>query len=99
MFGLIGGSAVALRRQGVRIWQSDIGGLLLINLIFTFAIPGISIGGHLGGLAGGVIVASAMAPAVSANRKLSMRAAGPGLAAAALVSVVAVIGALSWVRL
>ena len=27
-----------------------------INLVFTFAIPGISIGGHLGGLAGGLAV-------------------------------------------
>jgi hypothetical protein len=29
--------------------------LLIINLVFTVAVPGISIGGHLGGLAGGVI--------------------------------------------
>jgi hypothetical protein len=28
---------------------------VVINLIFTVAVPGISIGGHLGGLAGGLI--------------------------------------------
>jgi hypothetical protein len=26
----------------------------VINLIFTFAVPGISIGGHIGGLLGGI---------------------------------------------
>ena len=27
--------------------------LLLLNLVITFAIPGISIGGHIGGILGG----------------------------------------------
>ncbi len=29
--------------------------LLVINLAITFVIPGVSIGGHLGGLAGGAL--------------------------------------------
>ena len=29
--------------------------LLIVNVAFTFAVPGISIGGHLGGLAGGAL--------------------------------------------
>jgi len=29
--------------------------LILVNMAFTFAVPGISIGGHLGGLAGGIV--------------------------------------------
>ena len=29
--------------------------LIVVNLAFTFAFPGVSIGGHLGGLAGGVL--------------------------------------------
>jgi membrane associated rhomboid family serine protease len=29
--------------------------LLIVNIAFTFAVPGISIGGHLGGLAGGAL--------------------------------------------
>jgi membrane associated rhomboid family serine protease len=35
--------------------------LIAINLLFTFSIPGISIGGHLGGLAGGILAMLALA--------------------------------------
>jgi membrane associated rhomboid family serine protease len=38
------------------VWQSGIGPLLVVNLLFTFLVPGISIGGHLGGLAGGAVL-------------------------------------------
>jgi membrane associated rhomboid family serine protease len=53
VFGCMAAVAVALRSRGVNVLQTSIGGLLIINLVLTFAIPGISIGGHLGGLAAG----------------------------------------------
>jgi membrane associated rhomboid family serine protease len=55
IFGLLGLALAAQRSQGVNVWQSGLGGILLINLAFTFGIPGISIGGHIGGLVGGYL--------------------------------------------
>lgn len=55
VFGLMGAVFVLQRRIGIDPWRSGIGGLLIINLLFTFLAPGISVGGHLGGLAGGAI--------------------------------------------
>jgi membrane associated rhomboid family serine protease len=54
VFGLMGALLVLQRQQGMRLLEGPIGGLLVINLIITFGVPHISIGGHLGGLAGGV---------------------------------------------
>ena len=57
VFGLMGAILVLLRRRGVDPWStsegSTVGALVLLNLVLTFAIPSISVGGHLGGLLGG----------------------------------------------
>ena len=55
VYGLLGATVVLLRRRGVDVMQTGLGGLLIVNLLFTFLIPGISIGGHLGGLAAGAL--------------------------------------------
>jgi membrane associated rhomboid family serine protease len=54
IFGLMG-AALVLERQRTYVFGGGALGLIVINLVFTFAIPGISIGGHLGGLAGGAL--------------------------------------------
>jgi membrane associated rhomboid family serine protease len=55
VFGLMGATFVALRSRGINPFQTGIGPLIVINLLLTFAIPGISIGGHIGGLAAGAL--------------------------------------------
>lgn len=60
IFGLLGALAIAFHRRGISIWQTGIGGILVINLLVTFAVPGISIGGHLGGLVGGGVAGYAL---------------------------------------
>jgi membrane associated rhomboid family serine protease len=56
VFGLMGAASVALHQRGVNPFQTGIGTLLLLNLLITFAIPGISIGGHIGGvITGGAV--------------------------------------------
>jgi membrane associated rhomboid family serine protease len=54
IFGVMGALLVLERQRGMALLGGSIGGLLVINLIFTFAVPGISIGGHIGGLLGGI---------------------------------------------
>lgn len=57
VFGLMGAVLVLLRRRGVDPWRttegSTVGALVLLNLVLTFAVPSISVGGHVGGLIGG----------------------------------------------
>jgi membrane associated rhomboid family serine protease len=60
VYGLMGAALMGQRRRGIDVMQSGLGGLLVINLLFTFAIPGISIGGHLGGLVGGAAAGGAV---------------------------------------
>jgi len=55
VFGLMGAAFLSQRRNGVDPMQSGLGGLLLINLLFSFR-PGVSIGGHVGGLLGGALL-------------------------------------------
>jgi membrane associated rhomboid family serine protease len=54
IFGILG-AAIVLERQGTFVLGGSAITLLVVNLAFTFAVPGISRGGHLGGLAGGVL--------------------------------------------
>lgn len=56
VFGLMGAAVVAQRRAGIDIWRNGIGGLVAINLLLTFAVPGISAGAHVGGLVAGIAV-------------------------------------------
>jgi membrane associated rhomboid family serine protease len=58
VFGLMGAAVAAFRARGINLFDTGLGGAIVLNLVFTFAIPGISIGGHVGGLIGGFIAGS-----------------------------------------
>src|SRR2546426_661727 len=60
VFGLMGAAAVEMRSRQIPVMQSGVGGLIVINLIISFTLPGISWGGHVGGLIGGALAASAI---------------------------------------
>jgi membrane associated rhomboid family serine protease len=62
VFGLMGAAAIGMQRRGVSIFQTGLGATLLINLLLTFTIPGISIGGHIGGIVMGAVCGSIMLP-------------------------------------
>jgi membrane associated rhomboid family serine protease len=88
VFGLVGAVAVGMRQRGINVWQSGVGGLLVVNLVITFAVPGISIGGHVGGLAGGATLGAVMLRSAP-----SRRAVLEGVVVAAVVAGLAVFGA------
>jgi membrane associated rhomboid family serine protease len=59
IFGILG-AAIVLERQGTYVLGGSALPLLMVNLAFTFAVPGISIGGHLGGAIGGALAILAL---------------------------------------
>jgi membrane associated rhomboid family serine protease len=56
IFGILGGLFVLERKRHIST-GGQIAGLIVINLIFTFGFASfISVGGHVGGLVGGVVL-------------------------------------------
>lgn len=93
IFGLFAAAGILARGRGMNTLASEIGFLIVINLVFTFSIPGISIGGHLGGLVGGAICALAI---VAGDRgKLGQQRLPVELLVMLAVAVISVVGALA----
>ena len=55
VFGLMGAAVAVMRNRGINPFATSIGSTILLNLLITFTIPNISIGGHIGGLIGGFV--------------------------------------------
>jgi membrane associated rhomboid family serine protease len=53
------GAALILEARRIYVFGGQAMGLVVFNLVITFLIPGISIGGHIGGLIGGGLAALA----------------------------------------
>lgn len=88
IFGLMGAAAVEARSRHISLAQSGLGGLILINVVFSFTFSGISIGGHIGGLIGGVLAALAIQ---LGDRRRSLALA---LTACAVICAVAIAGSV-----
>ena len=99
VFGLMGALVVLQLRARQNPWHTGLGGLVLINLVLTFAIPGISVGGHVGGLlagaAAGLIVVPRQTPETTVGIRhafLALTALGLGALAVVAAGVLAVGG-------
>jgi membrane associated rhomboid family serine protease len=57
IFGLMGAAVVVMRNRGISPLESGLGVWIGLNLLITFTVPNISIGGHIGGLIGGALAA------------------------------------------
>lgn len=60
VFGILGAGLV-LERRNIPVFGGAALGIVLLNVIFTFAISNVSIGGHFGGLVGGALAVLALA--------------------------------------
>src|SRR6185436_5983610 len=55
-FGLLGALLAEARSRGIDLWSTGLLQIALLNFAFTFLYPGIAIGAHVGGFAGGLLV-------------------------------------------
>jgi membrane associated rhomboid family serine protease len=92
IFGLLGAAFVMARARGIDVMASGILPIILLNLVITFAAGReISIGGHLGGLIGGVVAAAAMEWFSRRGRSPA-----PALALCAVLALAAVIASVAF---
>jgi len=94
VFGLIAVALMDLRSRGVAPFQTDLGMLLILNLVITFGFSAyISVGGHLGGLAAGGVIGYLLFEVAgqdrSRRRPVLAACAGLGAVLAAISIVVA----------
>jgi membrane associated rhomboid family serine protease len=59
VFGVLGAGLV-LERTGTYVFGGQALGLIIVNVIFSFVISNVSLGGHLGGLVGGILAMLAL---------------------------------------
>jgi membrane associated rhomboid family serine protease len=87
IFGIMGAAFVELRARGINPWEAGIGGLIVLNLVLSLSISGISIGGHIGGLIGGGLAALVWQYSDRQRRSLWLGLAGCLALAAVAVAV------------
>ena len=94
IFGLMGAAVVVMRNRGINPMESGLGLWIGLNLLITFTVPGISIGGHIGGLIGGALAALVLfeLPDACACRPRRPTCSAPALGAAAVVGSIVVAG-------
>jgi membrane associated rhomboid family serine protease len=91
VFGLMAAVLLEARARQIPQLQNWVAGLILFNLAFSFVVPGISWGGHVGGLIGGALCMLALQlgdrhrqqlPALAACIALGVAAFAGGIATA-----------------
>lgn len=90
VFGLMAAAFLVARHRGFEELASQIGFFVVLNLVFTFTVSAISVGGHIGGLIGGGLAALLI------NFAERQRANATAIEAAGMVAlaVVAIAGCL-----
>jgi membrane associated rhomboid family serine protease len=93
VYGLFIATIIVARRRGLDHVVSQLGFWLGLNLLITFTVPNISVGGHLGGLVGGALAALVV---VGFERGIARRETlGTELALMAALGVACFVGAIA----
>ncbi len=93
VFGLFGAAFVLERQAGIT--RGPAFTVIVLNLVLSFVIPGISIGGHLGGLTGGALAMLALTRFGRAHAVYGR----PGLVGAAGVAAIGLASlAVAWLQ-
>jgi membrane associated rhomboid family serine protease len=90
IFGLMSAAFIIARHRGLEQIAGQIGFYVILNLVFTFGVSGISVGGHIGGLIGGALAALLIAFGERRGGGVPLEAAGM-----LVLGAVAVAGALA----
>lgn len=90
VFGILGAGLFLERKQGVYVFGGSALMVVVVNVIFSFTFSNISIGGHLGGLVGGLLAMLVMTRLGRAHAAYSRLTAEVvvGLVAIGVVSIV-----------
>lgn len=89
-FGVLGALIVVVWDRGISIWRTGLGPTLLINVVFSLSVAGISIGGHLGGLLGGALAGWLIVQLAEKRRQQ-----GAALLGCLLLAIASVAGAIA----
>lgn len=89
ILGLMGAAVVELRARRIGVMQSGIGVWIVFVLVYSFVVPDISIGAHIGGLVGGFLAGAAIR---AADQR---RAPALGFVACLLLCALAVAGSIA----
>jgi membrane associated rhomboid family serine protease len=93
VFGLFGAAFVLERQAGIT--RGPAFTIIVLNLVLSFVLPNISIGGHLGGLAGGALSMLALTRFGRAHASYGR----PGLVGALGVAAVGLVSlAIAWIQ-
>jgi membrane associated rhomboid family serine protease len=92
VFGLMGALAAILYSRGINPMQAGVGPLIVLNLVIGFLVPGISWGGHIGGLIGGALIGFAFEYARGRGQAWLGWAACAAVAAGSVFGAIAVSG-------
>jgi len=93
VFGLFGAGFLIARERGMSSLASELGLLIVFNLVISFTVRGISAGGHLGGLIAGAICAAVII--AGARGMLGSHHKAAEFVGMGLVAAVAFLGAIA----